>query len=211
MVWLATQLSVAEFVRIPVKTGGESEFSRIPLKKFTPSSRPCHAPWRGLVIDSKLGLDYEQSMKSARLIWVAVIAIGCASPALSGRPLTWEQVQRVGDVTIADASWKGNSLRLPIRIRQANADIFVALQFKGEVTENLICITASRDLSEKTPSDEYEVLIELPKDRLHEYFVVYQNPGGGYERLREIQIPETVREKLGREAGKVNDSASGPK
>ena len=32
MVWSADQLSVAEFVRIPVKPGAESEFSRIPLQ-----------------------------------------------------------------------------------------------------------------------------------------------------------------------------------
>ena len=137
-------------------------------------------------------------MKYAGLAWLAAIALGCATPALTRHPLTWEQVNRVGEVSVEDPSWKGDSLRLPIRVSQANGDSFAVLHFQGEVSENLICITASRELSDKTSSDVYEALIELPKQRLQEYLVVYKNPGGGYERLRSVQIPETVREKLGR-------------
>jgi hypothetical protein len=137
-------------------------------------------------------------MKYAGLAWVAAIAVGCATPALTGRPLTWEQVQRVGEVSVEDPSWKGELLRLPIRVSQANSDSLIALHFKGEVSENLICITASRELSDKSSSDVYEALVELPKQRLKEYFVVYKNPDGGYERLRSVQIPKTLKEKLGR-------------
>ena len=137
-------------------------------------------------------------MKYAGWAWLAVIAAGCATTAITQRPLTWEQVQRVGDVSVEDPNWKGNLLRLPIRVRPANRDSFVALQFKGEVAENVICISASREISETAPPDVYEALIELPQERSQEYFVVYRNPGGGYERLREVKIPETLREKLGR-------------
>ena len=137
-------------------------------------------------------------MKYAGLAWLAAIAMGCAAPALTRHPLTWEQVNRVGEVSVEDPSWKGDSLRLPIRVSQANGDSFAVLRFQGEVFENLICITSSRELSDKASSDVYEALIELPKQRLQEYLVVYKNPGGGYERLRPVQIPETVREKLGR-------------
>lgn len=137
-------------------------------------------------------------MKYAGLTWLVAIAAGCASPALSGRPLTWEQVQRVGEISIEDPSWKGDLLRLPIRINSESDQPLIALQFKGDVSENLICITACRDLSDKPPAEVYDVEIALPKPRLHDYFVVYVNPGGGYERLREVEIPETLREKLGR-------------
>ena len=137
-------------------------------------------------------------MKYARLAWVAAIAVGCATPALTGRPLTWEQVLRVGEVTVEDPSWKGDLLRLPIRVSQANSDSPIVLHFKGNVQNNLICISASREVAENPASDVYDVLIELPKPRLNEYIVVYMNSGGGYERLREVPIPETVREKLGR-------------
>ena len=119
------------------------------------------------------------------------------TPALSSHPLTWEQVNRVGQIGVEDPTWKGDLLRLPIRVSQANDDSFVVLSFKGEVSENLICITASRELRDKKPSKLYEALIELPKDRLPEYLVVYKNPGGGYERLRSVLIPEKLREKLG--------------
>jgi hypothetical protein len=137
-------------------------------------------------------------MKYAGWAWVAAIAAGCAAPALTGRPLTWEQVQSVGEVTVADPSWKGDLLRLPIRVSRANGLSPVVLHFKGEVSDNLICITARREESENPPSDVYEALIEIPKPRLEEYIVVYMNPDGGYERLRDIPIPETLREKLGR-------------
>jgi hypothetical protein len=138
-------------------------------------------------------------MKYAGLAWVAAIAAGCATSALTGRPLTWEQVQRVGEVSIEDPSWKGDLLCLPIRVSQANSDSFVVLRFKGEVSENLICLSASRELAnDKTPSEVYEAQIELPKARLQEYFVVYKSPNGGIERLRAVQIPETLREKRGR-------------
>lgn len=137
-------------------------------------------------------------MKYAGWAWFAAIAAGCVTPALTGRPLTWDQIQRVGEVTIADPSWKGDLLRLPIRISRENGLSPVALRFKGEVSDNLICISASRDDTENPAADVYEALIEIPKPRLHEYIVVYMNPGGGYERLREVSVPETLREKLGR-------------
>jgi hypothetical protein len=139
-------------------------------------------------------------MKFSRLVWLFAIAPGCATPAISNHPLTWEQVNRVGAIGVEDPTWKGDLLRLPVRVSQANDDSFVVLSFKGEVSENLICITASRVLGEKTPSEIYEALIELPKARLPEYLVVYRSPGGGYEKLRSVQIPETLREKLGQEA-----------
>jgi hypothetical protein len=138
-------------------------------------------------------------MRTDRLTLIAAIAAGCATPAMTGRPLTWEQVQRVGEVHVDEPSWKGDSLRIPIRVTPTEDSVPIVLQFKGEISENLIHIMASRDLSDKPPADVYEVLVEVPKPRLEEYFVVYTNPGGGYERLREIQIPETMREKLGRE------------
>jgi hypothetical protein len=138
-------------------------------------------------------------MNFARLTLMTVFAAGCAAPALTGRPLTWEQVQRVGEVSIEDPSWKGDLLRLPVRISPSEGDLPIALQFKGEVTDNLICLTASRDLSDKPPAEVYEALVEIPKHRLQEYFVVYANPRGGFERLRAVQIPEKLREKLERE------------
>jgi hypothetical protein len=138
-------------------------------------------------------------MKYAGLAWVAVIAAGCTTSAIAGRPLTWEQVQRVGEVSIDDPTWNGDLLRLPIRVSQANSDSFVVLRFKGEVSENLICLTAIRELGDdKTPSKVCEAQIELPKSRLQEYFVVYKDPNGGIERLHAVQIPETLHEKLGR-------------
>lgn len=138
-------------------------------------------------------------MKYAGLAWVAVITVGCATSALAGRPLTWEQIQRVGEVTIEDPSWNGDLLRLPIHFSRANNDSLVVLRFQGEVSDNLICISASRELADdKSSSDVYELLIELPRERLQEYLVVYRSPDGGIERLRAVQIPETFREKLGR-------------
>jgi hypothetical protein len=137
-------------------------------------------------------------MKYAGLAWVAAITIGCVSPALTGRPLTWEQVLRVGEVTVDDPSWKGELLRLPIRVGQSNSDSPIVLHFKGEVSENLIRISASREVAENPAPDVYEALIELPKQRLKDYVVVYVNPDGGYERLRTVLIPETLREKLER-------------
>jgi hypothetical protein len=138
-------------------------------------------------------------MKYAGLAWVVAIAVGCATSALAGRPLTWEQIQRVGEVSIEDPFWKGDLLRLPIHLSRANSDSLVVLRFKGEVSENLICISATRELAnDNSSSDGYELLIELPRERLHEYFVVYKNPNGGIERLRAVTIPETLREKLGR-------------
>lgn len=137
-------------------------------------------------------------MRLARLTVVAAIVAGCATPALTGRPLTWEQVQRVGEVRIEDPTWKGGLLRVPIRVIRHDDSVPIVLQFKGEVSENLIHITASRDPSDNPPVDVYEALVEVPKPRLQEYFVVYTNPRGGFERLRAVQIPETVREKLGR-------------
>ncbi|HEY2250440.1 MAG TPA: hypothetical protein VGH74_05245 [Planctomycetaceae bacterium] len=137
-------------------------------------------------------------MKFARLTLMTAFVAGCAAPALTGRPLTWDQVQRVGEVTVEDPSWKGDLLRLPIRVSPAEGDLPIVLQFKGEVSENLICLTASRDDSDKPIAETYEALVELPKHRLQEYFVVYANPRGGFERLRAVQIPEKLREKLER-------------
>jgi hypothetical protein len=137
-------------------------------------------------------------MKKAGLAWLTAIALGCATQAIARHPLTWEQVSRVGEVSVEDPTWKGDLLRLPIRVSQPNEDSLVVLSFQGEVSDNLICLTASRDLDDKPPADVYEVLIELPKERCSEYFVVYKNPDGAYDRLRSVQIPETLREKLGR-------------
>ncbi len=139
-------------------------------------------------------------MKYAGWTWVAAMVAGCAAPALSGRPLSWEQVQRVGEVTVEDPTRQGNLLRLPIRLSQTNGDSPVVLHFKGDVSENLIRISASREVSENPATDVYEALIRVTEQTKisKEYFVVYMNPGGGYERLREVLIPDTLREKLGR-------------
>src|SRR4029077_1028848 len=104
--------------------------------------------------------------------------------ALTGRPLTWEQVQRVGEVRIEDPTWKGGLLRVPIRVIRHDDSVPIALLFRGEGSDNLIYITASRDLSENPPADVYEALVEIPKPRMPEYFVVYTNPRGGFDRLR---------------------------
>ncbi len=149
-------------------------------------------------------------MKTALLILVATALSGCAAP-LTGRPLTWAQIQRVGELHVEDPSWKGNLLRLPIRIDRAETESPVALQFKAASSDNLIYLTASRDLSDNPPAEVCEALVELPNPRLQEYYVVYAEPGGGYERLRAVQIPETLQEKLGLPGGRAKPAeASSP-
>src|SRR2546429_675237 len=115
-------------------------------------------------------------MKHDDLAWLVIVAMivvilapGCAAPALKRHPLTWEKLQSLGEISIEAPSWKGDSLRLPIRVRATNGGFVPALHFQSVVSDNLICITASRDLSDKAPADVYEVLIDLPKQRLQEY------------------------------------------
>lgn len=129
-------------------------------------------------------------MKLSILGCLIFLFAGCASRLPAWNSISWQQVDGFADVTFGDPIWDGDSLRIPItkQRRPNNGNSLHVLVFDGRASGDLIEVIGHLRLPENAPSD-YDLLIEVPDPPRESYWLVYKNPDGTFEQIREVQVP----------------------